>query len=48
MGGGTLHQMMATTFIMLLMLIPYVALRVLDERLGEGRLSELMFSRPGA
>jgi len=46
-GGGTVHQMAATTFVMLLILIPYVALRVLDERLGEGRLYELMFSRPG-
>jgi hypothetical protein len=46
LGGGTLHQMFATCFVMLLILIPYVTLRVLDERLGEGRLFELMFTRP--
>lgn len=40
-GGGTLHQMVATSIVMLLILIPYFAFRLLGELIGEHNLVRL-------
>jgi hypothetical protein len=46
--GDSLPQILATCFIMLLILIPYLSYRELGEVLGEGRLQQLLFeSREG-
>jgi hypothetical protein len=42
LGGGALPQILATCFVMLLILIPYVAFRELNEVLGEGGLRKLL------
>ena len=42
-GGGTLHQIIATSIIMLLILIPFFAFRSLGEVVGEGTLFRLFF-----
>src|SRR5262249_51659463 len=47
-GGGTLQQAIATSIIMLLILIPYFTFRVLAVRLGEGVLWKLLTERPTA
>ncbi len=41
--GGRLEETLASFVIMLLVLIPYFALRVLGEALGEGRLVRMFF-----
>ncbi|UWU16976.1 hypothetical protein N2599_29665 (plasmid) [Rhizobium sullae] len=43
-GGDKLPEMMATSVIMLLILIPYLASRELDVALGEGRLWDLLLA----
>lgn len=40
--GGTLPEILASCLIMLLILIPYLAFRELDEVLGEGRLWQIL------
>jgi hypothetical protein len=45
LGGGKLPQILATSLIMLLVLIPYLASRELDVALGEGRLWEMLFKQ---
>ena len=45
LGGGTLAQAVATSVIIMLILIPYLASRELDIALGEGRLWEMLFQR---
>ena len=42
-GGGTYHQMIATSVVMLLILIPYFAFRLLGELIGEQNLFRLFF-----
>ncbi|HLX15657.1 MAG TPA: DUF4339 domain-containing protein [Bradyrhizobium sp.] len=44
-GGGTLQQALATSILMLLILIPYFAFRVISVRLGEGMLWKLLTER---
>ena len=41
--GSRLAETMAGILIMLLVLIPYFAFRVLDEALGDGRLTRMFF-----
>jgi hypothetical protein len=41
--GAKLYETIAGILIMLLVLIPYFAIRVLSEALGEGRLSRMFF-----
>ena len=41
-GGGTLLEIVASCVIMLLILIPYVTFRELNEVLGEGRLRQIL------
>jgi hypothetical protein len=43
LGGPRLEETLAGYLIMLLVLIPYFAFRVLDEALGEGRLARMFF-----
>jgi hypothetical protein len=43
--GGTLRQALATSILMLLILIPYFAFRVISIRLGEGVLWKLLTER---
>jgi len=45
-GGGTLQQALATSMLMLLILIPYFTFRVVAVRLGEGVLWKLLTERP--
>jgi hypothetical protein len=40
--GGTLSQLLATCLVMLVILIPYLAFRELNEALGEGGLRKLL------
>lgn len=40
--GGTLPQVLASCAIMLLVLIPYLALRELNDVMGEGRLRQIL------
>jgi len=42
-GGGTRDQMIATTIIMLLILIPFFMFRALSEVVGEGTMARLFF-----
>ncbi len=42
-GGGTLHQIIATSIIVLLILIPFFAFRSLDEVVGERNLVQVFF-----
>jgi len=37
-GGGTLDQLIATSFVSLLVLIPFFAIRILGEAVGERNL----------
>ena len=41
--GPRLEETLAGYLIMLLVLLPYCAFRVLDEALGEGRLARMFF-----
>ena len=41
--GPRLEEMLAGYVIMLLVLLPYCAFRVLEEALGEGRLARMFF-----
>ena len=43
LGGGTPSQMIATVFVMLLILIPFFAFRVLGEAVGERNLVRVFF-----
>jgi hypothetical protein len=43
LGGHKLPEVLATSLIMLLILIPYIAVIELDAALGHGRLRELLF-----
>lgn len=42
-GGAKFVQILATSFIMLLILVPYIALTELDTALGDGKLREALF-----
>ena len=42
-GGGTLHQLLAASFVMLLILVPFFAFRSLGEVVGEDILLRLFF-----
>ncbi len=44
-GGGTAYQMAATVFVLLLILVPYVAARSIDDALGPGSLRRLLLDR---
>jgi hypothetical protein len=41
--GGTLPQILASCLIMLLILIPYLTFREINEVLGEGKLRQILF-----
>ena len=43
--GATLLQILASCLIMLLVLVPYLTFRELNEVLGEGRLRQLLFEK---
>jgi hypothetical protein len=43
MGGGTVHQKIATTFVMLLILVPFFAFRALGDVVGNRNLVRLFF-----
>ncbi len=45
MGGGTLDQLIATSFVVLLILIPFFAFRTLGEVVGEDNLVQVFFHR---
>jgi hypothetical protein len=45
MGGGTVPQLVATTLLMFLILIPYFAYREIAAKLGEEAVSKLLFAR---
>lgn len=47
MGGGTLAQFIATSIIVLLVLIPFFAVRALGEIVGERTLAQLYFQPRG-
>ena len=42
-GGGTLDQLIATSFVVLLILIPFFAFRTLGEVVGEDNLVRVFF-----
>ena len=44
-GGGTLDQLVATSFVVLLILIPFFAFRTLGEIVGEDNLVQVFFHR---
>ncbi len=44
-GGGTLEQLIATAFVLLLILIPFFAFRALGEVVGERNLVQVFFHR---
>ena len=44
-GGGTLPQLLATSFLILLIMIPYIAFREISAALGEGKLLKLLTER---
>jgi len=44
-GGGTMAEMLATAFLLYLILLPYFAYRRLDELLGRGQLLQLLRAR---
>jgi hypothetical protein len=41
--GGTILQVIALCFVMLLILIPYLAFKEVSDAMGEGRLRQLLF-----
>jgi hypothetical protein len=41
-GGGTLDQLLATSFLVLLIMIPYIAFREISLTLGKGELRKLL------
>jgi hypothetical protein len=43
--GGTLPQLLATSFLILLIMIPYIAFREISAALGEGKLLKLLSER---
>ena len=43
LAGGTLYQLITASFLVLLMLIPFFAFRVLGELVGESNLICLLF-----
>jgi hypothetical protein len=45
LGGGTVPQLIATTLLMFLILIPYFAYREIADKLGKEALSKLLFTR---
>jgi hypothetical protein len=45
LAGGTLWQVLATSFIMLLILIPWFAFRAVGEVIGDETLVRLFFER---
>jgi hypothetical protein len=45
MTGGTFHQIIATTLIIFLMLVPYFAFRSLGDMVGDKILVRLFFER---
>jgi hypothetical protein len=45
LGGGTVPQLIATTLLMFLILIPYFGYREIADKLGEDALSKLLFTR---
>jgi len=45
MGGGSVPQLIATTLLMFLILIPYFAYREIAAKLGEEAVSKLLFAR---
>ena len=47
MAGAHLYQILTTTWLMFLILLPYFAFRQLAGVLGEGRLSRLFFVNGG-
>lgn len=46
--GSRLWQILSTSVIMLLILVPYIAFTELSAVLGEGRLRRLLFGNPDA
>jgi hypothetical protein len=48
LGGGTFYQLLATSFIVFLILIPFFAFRVLGEVVGERNLVRVFFIPRGA
>jgi hypothetical protein len=44
-GGGTLDQLLATSFLVLLIMIPYIAFREISLTLGKGELRKLLTER---
>ena len=44
-GGGTIHQLIAASIVMLLILIPFFAFRTLGEVIGEDNLVRIFFQR---
>lgn len=47
-GGDKLAQILATSFIMLLILVPYIAVTEIDSALGDGKLREVLFKNKTA
>jgi len=43
--GGTLPQVLATSLLILLIMLPYFAFREISASLGEGKLMQLLFER---
>jgi hypothetical protein len=46
--GPKLTELVASCVLVLLILIPYIALRRFDDVLGEGAVARMLFHRPGA
>ena len=45
LGGGTLHQLIATSIIIFLILIPFFAFRAIGEAVGAEKLARMFFMR---
>jgi hypothetical protein len=45
LGGGTLHQLIATSVIVFLILIPFFAFRAIGEAVGAEKLARMFFMR---
>ena len=45
LGGGTLHQLIATSIIIFLILIPFFAVRAIAEAVGAEKLARMFFMR---
>jgi len=45
LGGGTLHQLIATSIIVFLILLPFFAFRAISEAVGAGKLIRMFFLR---